>query len=475
MYTDNDLGKLRPTGMLDFEEDNQEKSLRWLLEMDLSEPEEKLFTVAVSEYRDTGLSAYEAEVAGRPLVRGHANSDDLATYIDEEIVISSENVLGDIYSRRGEPAVAESEIVLREEVMAIDFSRGRDDDAFQVGSVVAEGADILGLMGDDDIGEKFLSIKRVKPLAVTGTPDDADAVHIEQANAQPEETVLELDAVTFDHTTQATINLTEAPVPSQVANPGSETGANDSGIGDHFDHASVMEYVASIPQPADDEEFDSYLLAGEHLLDSNFDPEELIVQRTEGVIAVDPSTDISIDYHEDFRTMDGISQYSVSAIAGIITPVMEEISSAVRARLEAHGVETDAVTVDVKLGSDEESIKQCYAQGYEPVYAICFEMPQLLLSIDQAARDAIYVRLLHRHSNENWNHLFSADFVAFRNGDQDLESHPAPWRQQQTKNSLTCRTILQPTGLWAMDSVKIFSVRILQTAFLLNPCSATVR
>ena len=98
-------------------------------------------------------------------------------------------------------------------------------------------------------------------------------------------------------------------------------------------------------------------------VDSNFDPEELIVQRTEGVIAVDPSTDISIDYHEDFRAMDGFSQYSVSAIAGVITPVMEEISSAVRARLEAHGLETDAVTVDVKLGSDEESIKQCYAAG----------------------------------------------------------------------------------------------------------------
>ena len=58
MYTDNDLGQLRLNGTLDSEEDNQEKSLRWLLEMDLSEPEEKLFTVSVSEYHDRGLSAY---------------------------------------------------------------------------------------------------------------------------------------------------------------------------------------------------------------------------------------------------------------------------------------------------------------------------------------------------------------------------------------------------------------------------------
>ena len=145
MYTDNDLGQLRLNGTLDSEEDNQEKGLRWLLEMDLSEPEEKLFTVSVSEYRDRGLSAYETEVAGRPLVRGHANSDDLASYVDEEIVISSENALGDIYSRKDGPAVVESAGDQREEFMAIDFSHGRDDNDFQVVSVVAEGADILGL------------------------------------------------------------------------------------------------------------------------------------------------------------------------------------------------------------------------------------------------------------------------------------------------------------------------------------------
>jgi len=433
--------------MMDFDEDNQEKSVRWLLEMDLSEPEEKLFTVSVSEYHDMGLSAYEAEVAGRPLVRGHANSDDLATYIDEEIVISSDNVQGDIYSRRGEPDVTKSEIVKRDEVMAIDFSRGRADNAFQVVSVVAEGTDILGLIGDDDIGEKYLSIKRVKPLEVTGRAGESDGMQVEQLGAQPEGHVLELvdgqiseseiDAVVFDHTMQATINLTEAPVPTQVANPGSEAGANDSDIGNHFEHTSVLEYVASIPQPVDEEEFDSYLLAGKHLVDSDFDPEELIVQRVEGVIAVDPSTDISIDYHEDFRTMDGFSQQCVPAIAGVIAPVMEEISSAVRARLEAHGLEADTVTVDVTLGTDEESIKLCYAQGYEPVHAVCFEMPQLLLTIDQNARDAIYVRLLNRHSNENWSHLFSSDFVPFRNVDQDLgnlESHPAATsvEEQQT-------------------------------------------
>jgi chemotaxis protein histidine kinase CheA len=164
----------------------------------------------------------------------------------------------------------------------------------------------------------------------------------------------------------------------------------------------------------DDEAFDSYLLAGEHLIDGSLDPEDLIVQRTEGVIALDPSTDVSIDYHEDFHAMQGFAQSAASAIAGVITPVMEDISSAVRVRLEALGLDAGAVVVDVRLGSDEAAIKQCYAQGYEPVSAICFELPQPLYSIDQFARDAIYVRLLNVHNNENWNHLFTSDFEAFK-------------------------------------------------------------
>ncbi len=403
MYTDNDLGQLKLNGLLDSEDDNQEKSLRWLLEMDLSEPEEKLFAVSVNEYRDKGLSAYESEVAGRPLIRGHANSDDLANYVDEEIVISSETAHYDIYSRKDGLEVADSVQEQREEFMAIDFSYGRDNKDFQATSDVVEGTDILGLTGDDDIGEKFLSIKRVKSGSVNGASKESDSGLVTEA---------------FDDSAPAVVNLTGAPVPGQVADPAYDPVANDSGIGDR---ASVLDYLASIPQPVDDEAFDSYLLAGEHFLDSEFNPDELIVQRIEGVIAVDPSTDISIDYHEDFRTMDGFAGNAVSDIAAIISAAMEEICSAVQARLKTFGLEADAVSVEVRLGNDEKSIKQCYAQGYEPVSAICFEMPQPLLSIDQAARDSIYVRLQHVQGNENWNHLFSADFVAFPSADNALE------------------------------------------------------
>ncbi|MEZ5503592.1 MAG: response regulator [Halioglobus sp.] len=422
MYTEKDLAKLRLDGATDSVEDNEEKSLRWLLEMDLSEPEEKLFAVSGVEYQDTELSAYEAEVAGRPLVRGNAASDDLSTYVHEEIVISSEHG-SDIYSRKSDPDADEPAAKRRDEVMAIDFSRGREARDVPTGSRVDEGADILGLAGEDDIGEKFVSIKRIKPVSAAPKVKEEAAVRPIRNNEQPEqpeESVPGSGVVGSDtsepvvadqeHQLPQPISLTGAPVLTQIADPETDAVANDSGNG--AQQGNVLDYVATIPQSLDDEEFDSYLLRGGHLADSSFDPEDLVVQRSEGVIAVDPSTEFSIDYHEDFHAMEGSDGSSVSAIAGIITPVMEEISSAVRARLETLGLDTTAVVVDAKLGCDEASIRECYAQGYEPVSAICFELPQPLFSIDQASRDAIYVRLTHVVSNDNWNHLFTEDFIA---------------------------------------------------------------
>ncbi len=388
MYTDNDLGKLSLKGMADLDEENQEKSLRWLLEMDLSEPEETVFRVSSDDFVDTELSAYEADIAGRPMMRGNAHSDDLASYVDEEIVMGSESVAGDIYARKDASDAREASTTRREAIMAIDFSRVRAGS--EAGSVVnvEEGADILGLSGDDDIGEKFLSIRRVRAGQTNGdTPGFLDAGSV----APPPEI----------------IDLADAPVPSQVADPGRDLVANDS----EFDYDSVLEYVASTPQPLDDQEFDDYLLAGEHLADAGADPDELIVERTEGVIALDPDTDIAIDYHEDFHAMEGLARGCASAIATIVTPVMEEILAAARARLTALGLDPGSIAVDVRLGTDEASIKQCYAQGFEPVSAVCLDMPQPLHTVDQAARDAMYVRLQNTALEANWNDLFSQDFT----------------------------------------------------------------
>jgi chemosensory pili system protein ChpA (sensor histidine kinase/response regulator) len=442
VYTDNDLAKMKSKGLLDSDDENQEKSLRWLLEMDLSEPEERLFTVAGNEYSDAGLSALEAEVAGRPMIRGNADSDDLASYVDEEIVITSAGEANDIYARSDTADVDERARTSREEVMSIEFSREWEDRDTGAPSSVEEGADILGLAGDDDIGEKFLSITRVKSTVVSNEKDEraatTEAISDQTTDTTEDlaETTLEaegdeglevgdFESIDVENTNDEAIaiTLTGAPVTTLVADPGVDIVANDSESEDGLEHISVLDYVANMPQPEDDDEFDSYLLGGEHLVDDGTDPDELVIQRTEGIVAVDPSTEVSIDYHEDFSSMEGFERDDVAEIAAVIAPVMDEISRDVRARLESLGLAADAIVVDVKLGSDEESIKQCYAQGYEPAYAICSEMPQPMRALDQSAREAIYVRLMHAESGKTWNDLFGEDFVALIDTDTAHEDH----------------------------------------------------
>ncbi len=428
MRTDDDLGNVKRDGTGDADEDNQEKSLQWLLEMDLSEPEESLFTVAGDEYHDEGLTAYEEQVAGRPLIRGNDAGDDLASYVDEVIVISSDSLRNGIYIQ-SEPEAVESAEEKRDEVMAIDYSRGRESESFFVTSEVDEGTDILGLSGDDDIGENAMSIKRtesrseprierVDPIMDSAPVIcEADESKLKESLNGSEPAPNEIYGIPA-----AAINLAEAPVPTQIANLSLGAVANESGVAEEPEHASVSDYVAHMPQSVDDEKFDKFLLGGKNLQDNESDPEELTVQLTEGVVSVDPSMEVLIDYHEDFRAMEEEAQSSVSAISVVITPVMEELSSAVRARAQELGLDADAVIVDVTHGSGEGAIKRCYAEGYEPILAICCELPQPLQSLGQIDRDAIYVRLLSSATNDNWNDLFTSDFFAFKGDVGDLEN-----------------------------------------------------
>ena len=151
MYTEEDLGKLGLTVGKDSEENDKEKSLKWLLDMDLSEPEEDLFTVADNEYQDTGLSNYEVEVAARPLERGNARSDDLDAYVDEEIIISSDDTVASIYTDEATDVDESSRADSANGVMAIDYSADTQGlDNTQVRDM-HEGRDILGLADNDDM------------------------------------------------------------------------------------------------------------------------------------------------------------------------------------------------------------------------------------------------------------------------------------------------------------------------------------
>ncbi|MGL4565852.1 MAG: hypothetical protein ACRCVD_11190, partial [Halioglobus sp.] len=147
--------------------DSRESELGWLLDMDLSEPQEKLFTVEQATSVDTSLTEYELEVARRPMTRGAVGADDLASYVDEEIVISSEAQGGDIYvSNSSAPSARHGRE--NQELMAIDFSRPSPADAVDPQLGLKEGLDILGLAEQDDIGEKFLVIKRPRSTDGSG-------------------------------------------------------------------------------------------------------------------------------------------------------------------------------------------------------------------------------------------------------------------------------------------------------------------
>jgi hypothetical protein len=146
VYTDNDQTDLGTEAQLDPVEEGQDEVLRWLLDMDLAEPEEMLFGLSEEEYQDQGLTDYEVEVAARPLVRGNASSDDLDSYVAEEIVISSDSSdRSDIYAaQEAAPQVEESDEESPAETMAIDHSRRAQPE--QVNDVPeADGSDILAL------------------------------------------------------------------------------------------------------------------------------------------------------------------------------------------------------------------------------------------------------------------------------------------------------------------------------------------
>ena len=445
MYTENERKNTVTDSSLDSVDDAQEKSLRWLLEMDLDEPEEKLFSVSGNEYLDQGLSDYEAEVASRPMFRGSTTSDDLSNYVAEEIVISSEGEKSDIYSADQRSSVSDADESGAEECMAVDYSTGWQVVEHELlDQVVCEGEDILGLAADDDIGEKFIAIKRVKrstddAAAAVAAPAPGDET-LADAGASvkdaPHDNTDLVEPVEYDLTgitpAEQPLALSEAPVPGLVAVPGAHSVANEDVIPGVEDAPSPVEpaaetasaedvvaYISNTQPPVDDDAFDQYLLAGEHLQSVFSGQEELLVEPAQGVVSVDPSAGDFIDYHEDFLSMEGIDRGNVSAVAGVISDAMEEISQLARERIRERGLASEALAVDVMLGSDAESIKRCYAEGFEPVTAVCRQLPLALRELQQPELDTIYLRLFNGQTNENWNDLFSVDPVM---DEQDIDA-----------------------------------------------------
>ncbi len=213
MYTDMNTEMRGGSESVDPAADSRESELGWLLDMDLSEPQEKLFTVEQATSVDTSLTEYELEVARRPMTRGAIGADDLASYVDEEIVISSEAQGSDIYVSNS-PAPSARNGRENQELMAIDFSRPSPADTVDPQLGLKEGLDILGLAEQDDIGEKFLVIKR--PRSTDGS--ELDIAAMAAGGSAP---------TTVDEVPQSPAMLSDAPVLRLVKARAPQPVAND--------------------------------------------------------------------------------------------------------------------------------------------------------------------------------------------------------------------------------------------------------
>ena len=472
MQSDNE-NSLAPTEpLVDTIESSRESTLEWLMELDRDEPEENLFVVDKKIAADLSLSAYEAEVAARPMVRGRAGADDLDTYIGEEIVLSEPGG-NDIYSG-GDVAEEVTEDEVFEGLMAIDFTRDGDTKAEGLATNVEDGSDILGLEDDDDIGDSYLVVKRVKkPAAVVEVPS-AQASEADQAVVTPElEAVAAAPAV-------ASAELVSTPDEQDAGISSSSSEPQDAAA--EVDEAVSLEAVAEVdedvlPSAYDTVEGEELWIEEEITFEANAAEEITFETGIEKDISIDlgsPAatgdsplvedaasgpTDISeyiqtVQAPEDDQAFDdflvagndlaggeedfsGLSieadsdQYAVDAdldgdldlhedfVAGFgedimstVTPrlagFMDEVNIALANRLDELGRAGSAVVADVSIATDVETANLARKQGYAPVTEVCVQLPEAIADLAPAQLEAVLLRLVDVATGEACNELFHA-------------------------------------------------------------------
>ena len=486
MHSDNNHKPVASATTEGFNEDSRDVTLDWLLDQDLADTDETLFTLDGEQFFDTDLTETEAAMAARPMFGGNAQADNLTGFVDEEIVLSSVGETSDIYAPStlsgspmpDEPAPAA--VVLNPNVQPKADAPAID---------LEEGLDILGLADDDDIGEKPLVIKRARkqPVSVAdstsvggetspvveepttdpaaeqneavATPqaDDSftaegselsmsEAAELDQLISAEEKKVESAEFVELDLAAQAqglavdavspTVESEREPDPEPV-----EPDAEDKG--------SVIDYVASQPLPADENEFDQFLLRGEHLADIGQDLGELTVQPTEGIAPLDPEISADIDYHNDFTGTAAFSAQAITSVTEVIADVMEQLTASVSARLIELDYKTDELDLSFMLGIDAATISECVDNGFTPITEISSKLPTAMDSLGQDAIDSIYIRISNGSEQKNWNGLFAEDFPPAVDAQPTLllEQLPEPIAASPAEPIIDIDNIFDPLSL----------------------------
>lgn len=372
MHTDKDNPASGTEQAVETADSSQESTLNWLMDLDRDEPQENLFVVDRKDAGEIKLSAFEAEIAARPMTRGRAGADDFDSYVGEEIVISSEGTSSDIYNtgQSMEAAPDTDDSLNFEEAMALDFTHRESDWATHSAVEVEDGSDILGLEDEDDIGDTFLVVKR-------------------KNNAEPVE---------------APVVPVQAPVQELVAETPEIPAATAQEISSIEVRTDVQDYVNSVAAPVDEQAFDDYLVAGSELHHGDDNIDELTLEMTDEEFSADGV--FEIDYHEDFQSLADAGEAIFSAVTPRIGALMEELEKALAVRLSAQGKPADSVHADFSLATDEASVEQALGQGYQILSAVCSETPESLAELSSGQLDAIYLRLSWVDSGEACNGLF---------------------------------------------------------------------
>ncbi|MFK8047242.1 MAG: response regulator [Halioglobus sp.] len=323
--------------------------------------------------------------------------------------------------------ISELQLNLDDELQALDAPTEELATASEDESAGFLGAQAMNLAPVDDAeGEAQLAVETVETMSFDMEPVTLDDAVDEITEAPAVELTEEPVEIALDDNVDLLAEL-ESPEFVEfdaVADP-EEAPAEDAI--ELVDNASsedfgVLDYVAANEPPVDDAEFDQYLLAGEHLEDPDLSLEGLVVDSTEGVVSVDPQLETAIDYHEDFNTEEVLNNDFVTAITGVIADVMEELTVCVDERLRNLSLAPDSVQVEVMLGTDEASMKQCQEENYQPILGVATSKLETLTTLEQAEIDSIYVRLSNIYDDSDWNQLFAEDFVA---PSIDIGSEPA--------------------------------------------------
>lgn len=120
-----------------------EETLRQLLASESEEPGDSLFSLQRDSAPVAQLSDEERRLGMRHMQGGTSGADDLSSFIEEEIVLSSVGESSDIYASRETPHAASP--AERHNVIAVDHSRNSSDSLSLRARPEFLGADVLGL------------------------------------------------------------------------------------------------------------------------------------------------------------------------------------------------------------------------------------------------------------------------------------------------------------------------------------------